>query len=76
MARYRIHLHDGPSGPPVTEGLDVEHDGDALDLAQIALLATATYTHAEVYRGDALIGALKRDSSTRSANNETRHQGR
>ena len=61
MPRYRLHLHDGPTTPAVTESVDLDHDGDALDLARIALLATRTSTHAEVYRDDAPIGALKRD---------------
>ncbi|MFA4937674.1 hypothetical protein [Brevundimonas sp.] len=62
MARYLLHLHDGPATPPITETLDVSHDADALDLAQVVLLVTAVYTHAEVYRGPTLIGSCKRDS--------------
>ncbi|MBA4000154.1 MAG: hypothetical protein C0461_06110 [Brevundimonas sp.] len=66
MGRYRLQLHDGPASPVVTETLDVSADGDALDLARIVLLSTSNYTHAEVYRGPALIGALERDSYSRS----------
>ena len=37
-----------------------------MDLAQIALLSTADYQRAEVYRGHAFIGAVERDSRSRS----------
>ncbi len=62
MPRYRLHLHDGPTTPPVTEEIEVESDEDAKDLARITLLMTQVYTHAEVYRGEARVGSYKRDS--------------
>jgi hypothetical protein len=62
MPRYRLRLHDGPTAPPVTEVIDVDGDDDAKDLARITLLMTQAYTHAEVYRGQELVGTYKRDS--------------
>lgn len=60
MPRFKMQLHHGPTS--VTESLDVDLDEDAIDLARVMLLATSSYTHAEVYRGEALVGAVKRDS--------------
>ncbi|HYC96868.1 hypothetical protein [Brevundimonas sp.] len=62
MPRYKLHLHDGPVTPVVTEVIDVQDDEDAKDLARITLLMTKAYTHAEVYRGRDLVGTCKRDS--------------
>ena len=67
MPRYRLNLHDGPTTPAATQCIELDEDGDALDLAQIALLSTTDYTHAEVYREDALIGAIERDSYASSS---------
>ena len=73
MPRYRLNLHDGEKTAPAMECVDLDEEGDALDLAQIALLSTARYTHAEVYRGDCLVGAIKRDSYIASRNNHNAH---
>lgn len=73
MPRYRLNLHDGPTTTPAIESVELDHDGDALDLAQIALLSTARYTHAEVYRGDCLISAIERDSYFASETNDHSH---
>lgn len=62
MPRYKLHLHDGPTAPAVTEVIDVQDDDDAKDLARVTLLMTKAYTHAEVYRGHNLVGTYKRDS--------------
>lgn len=62
MPRFRMQLYQGPTSDTVTESLDVDFDEDALDLAQVILLTTSHYTRAEVYRGEALVGALERDS--------------
>lgn len=62
MPRFRMQLYDGPTSARSTEGLDVDLDDDAIDLARVMLLATSAYTHAEVYRGNALLGTLRRDS--------------
>lgn len=63
MVRYRLSLYRRSNSARATQSVELEHDSDALDLAQIALLSTADYTHAEVYRDDALIGAIERDST-------------
>ena len=43
MPKYRLDMHDGPTTPADTQCVEVDEDGDALDLAQIALLSTADY---------------------------------
>lgn len=66
MKRYRLNLHTGSTTPASALDVDLEHDGDASDLAEIALLSTAEFTHAEVYRDNALIAAIARDSYSAS----------
>ncbi len=66
MCRYRLLLHDGPTAPPVTQSLQASTDADALDLAQISLLAAKGYTHAEIYSDGVFLTELKRDSYTGS----------
>jgi hypothetical protein len=61
-ARYRLLLHDDPTTPPTEQVIEVEDDDDAKDLARIALLLDHTYKHADLYRGDKLVDAFKRDS--------------
>lgn len=64
VPRYRLELREGSTAPPSTQSVDLEHDADALDLAQIALLSTAEHRLAEIYRDDLLIGMITRDSSS------------
>ena len=62
MQRYRLTLYHHPGDPPVTEYLSLASDEDALDIAQIALLATQDYTHVVVHLGRTLIGRVERDA--------------
>lgn len=76
MPQYSLTLYAGPMSQASTQCVELEQDGDALDLVQIALLSTTDFTHAEVYRGDALVGAIRRDSLggvRRGGRHDSRH---
>lgn len=59
--KYNLLLYDGPSLPPVSQELQADSDADALDVAQISLLAAPGYTHAEVFAGGVRLAKIKRD---------------
>ncbi len=62
MPDYRIYLHDGPDTPPAVETMTAIDHGEAIVLAEMRLLLTATYTHAVVSLDGQVVGSLKRDS--------------
>ncbi len=63
MPRYVFRLHDGRETPPLCEDVDAFDDRDASDLAQMRLLLTRDYTHAQVYRGSFKVAELTRDGA-------------
>lgn len=75
MPRYRLDMRNGPTTAADTQCVEVDQDADAMDLAQIALLSTADYRRAEVYRGHAFIGAVERDRETTWGESLGRHHG-